>query len=295
MAIRTGRPKKYRPIHICPNCNKPFEVIPGGSTKFCSNKCKYAKWSGKYSSNYKKRMEYNCTYCGKVFLMLASETKNIKELYCSSECKHNDKHPTLICKQCNKKFITNKWKSSQQFCSFNCYHNYLLEHSTHISSINTKVCEYCKKEYTSRSIDRKFCSYTCAYDSHVGPGNPNWRGGTTNELYCWKFNDRKKEEIRDNFHRRCFICNKSETENKMRLSVHHIDYNKSTLCNNKNWPLIPLCKEHHGNTNGSRYYWFNLLISYWAFHPDIILNVFPFSTLSLCNFQYRYRNNIVTH
>jgi hypothetical protein len=286
-----GRPIKPRPIHICPNCNNPFEVRPGGSTKFCSNECKYAKWSGKDSSNYKQRNTYICNYCGKSFLALESNMKNRKTFYCSVECKHNDKHPELVCEHCNNVFITNKWKSNR-FCSYKCYCNSLLETSIHILPTNIKICEYCQKEYTSRSVERKFCSYDCAYNSHVGPGNPNWRGGTTNELYCWKFNNKKREEIRNNFNRICFICGKNEIDNKMKLAVHHIDYNKSTLCNNKNWPLIPLCQEHHGNTNGPRYYWFNLLISYWAFHTDITLVSFPFASIELSINNYEYNNNI---
>lgn len=105
-----------------------------------------------------------------------------------------------------------------------------------------------------------------------GKENPNWRGGSSFGKYCPKFNRRLKEQIRDKFGRKCFLCSKTETENGKKLEIHHVDYNKNSICNGNTWPLIPLCIHHHRQTNGKRHYWFNRLINYWAVNPEINFN-----------------------
>ena len=107
-----------------------------------------------------------------------------------------------------------------------------------------------------------------------GPGNPHWMGGKSFSPYCIKFDDEFKEHIRDKFGRKCYICSKGEEENGMRLSVHHIDYNKNSICNGKEWAFVPLCMSHHCQSNYNRCHWFNLLINYWALNPEILFNPF---------------------
>lgn len=92
-----------------------------------------------------------------------------------------------------------------------------------------------------------------------GKDNPNWQGGKSFEPYCEKFDDKIKEKIRDEFNRKCFICDKSEIDNNKRLSIHHIDYNKKQGCDEVNWKLIPLCQSCHAKTNFDRDYWENLI------------------------------------
>jgi hypothetical protein len=84
--------------------------------------------------------------------------------------------------------------------------------------------------------------------------------------YCPKFNDAVKEKVRERFGRKCYLCPKKETKEK--LHIHHVDYNKNTLCNGKEWPLIPLCRSCHTRTNSYRWYWYNLLINYWIYLYD---------------------------
>lgn len=93
--------------------------------------------------------------------------------------------------------------------------------------------------------------------------NPAWKGGITEQKYCYKFNDQFKEYIREKFNRTCYICGKTEDELNRKLAVHHIDYNKSSICNGKEFAFVPLCHSCHAKTNGNRYHWFNLLINYW--------------------------------
>lgn len=96
----------------------------------------------------------------------------------------------------------------------------------------------------------------------------NWQGGISYRPYCYKFNDKLKEYIRDQFGHTCFICGKSEKNNNKKLSVHHVDYNKMQGCNNK-WLLVPVCNSCNVKANYDRWYWFNLLVNYWVYNNTI--------------------------
>lgn len=105
--------------------------------------------------------------------------------------------------------------------------------------------------------------------SQSGPNNHRWRGGLSYLPYCPKFNEAFKERVRDRFNRTCFLC--GSTEETSKHCVHHIDYNKNSICNGHEWGFVPLCRSCHTKTNGMRWYWFNLLINYWALNPEITL------------------------
>jgi hypothetical protein len=115
-------------------------------------------------------------------------------------------------------------------------------------------------------------------DKLSGSNNPKWKGGISNISYCFKFNDIFKEYIRNKFNRTCFICNKHEENNVtktgkiIKLSIHHVDYDKLDICNGKSWPFVPLCMQCHGKTSNNRWYWFNLLINYWVIDQNKGLN-----------------------
>jgi len=100
----------------------------------------------------------------------------------------------------------------------------------------------------------------------IGIKNPNWQGGVSFKPYCPKFNEILKDEVRESFDHKCFICHTSQ--NVRKLDIHHIDYNKNSICNGKKWPLLPLHHRCHIRTNFNRWYWFNLLINYWVFKYD---------------------------
>jgi transposase len=105
-----------------------------------------------------------------------------------------------------------------------------------------------------------------------GEKSPNYIDGKNvrEKRYCFLFSRRFKERIRNNFGRECFICGSPEGSHK--LAVHHIDYNKTSLCKGRSWAFIPLCSiglSCHTKTNFNRGYWFNLLINFWAMDPSI--------------------------
>jgi hypothetical protein len=102
-----------------------------------------------------------------------------------------------------------------------------------------------------------------------GSNNPNWKGGNS-DLYYNRFTYAFREYIREKYKRTCTICGKSEIDNKCKLDVHHVDYNKLSLCYEKEQNFVPLCHSCHTKTTiGPRYYYYNLLINYWVINSNI--------------------------
>ena len=83
-----------------------------------------------------------------------------------------------------------------------------------------------------------------------GENNGNWKGGISFEFYSCVFNNQLKESIRKRDNYICQLCNKKQ--NKRKLDIHHIDYNKKN-CNPKN--LISLCRSCHAETSYNRKVW----------------------------------------
>ena len=90
--------------------------------------------------------------------------------------------------------------------------------------------------------------------SKLGDKNPSWQNGKSFELYGLEFNEDLKEVVRNRDRRKCQICGKTELENKVKLSIHHKDYDKK---NNNPDNLISLCIICHIKTNRNRKYWIN--------------------------------------
>jgi predicted DNA-binding protein YlxM (UPF0122 family) len=129
----------------------------------------------------------------------------------------------------------------------------------------TKICKFYNCSYSViynrlKKFDIEINSRSILF---CRDGNPNWKGGLSYQKYCYRFNIKFKDHIRNKFGRKCYICGTSENITKEQLCVHHIDYNKNAICNGKEWAFVPLCRSCHAKTNGNRWYWFNLLINYW--------------------------------
>lgn len=95
-----------------------------------------------------------------------------------------------------------------------------------------------------------------------GKKGSGWKGGISNQKYCYKFNEMKKEEIRNKYNNCDFISglHKDIINKGKKLSVHHIDYNKEQGCNSE-WKLIPLSSSHHSRTNNNRWFWNKLFMN----------------------------------
>lgn len=92
-------------------------------------------------------------------------------------------------------------------------------------------------------------------DDWSGPNSPGWKGGISFEPYCYKFNNKFKEKIREQFNRVCFLCGKSERKNGKKLAIHHVNYDKNCLCTDIKCGFVPLCMGCHVKTNHNRDFW----------------------------------------
>jgi hypothetical protein len=62
--------------------------------------------------------------------------------------------------------------------------------------------------------------------------------------------------------RKCGISGTTEKENGLKLSVHHVNYDKQSCCNTTVPLFIPLSREYHNKTNFNRDYWEEMLTNY---------------------------------
>lgn len=208
---------------------------------------------------------------------------------------HNEDIPThVFCEVCGKCIKVKPHEAfNRRFCSRKCMGIHQSKNCVGdnayrwIKNKPTVVCTNCKKEFKVKPHmvkTRVFCSNKCAHDFFVGDRNPNygnnwsndarermslitkerfkdkenhprWKGGSSFEPYCIKFNNEFKESIREKFNRVCFICGISERENGRRLDVHHVNYNKNCLCDDSVCEFVPLCISCHSKTNSKRVDW----------------------------------------
>ena len=210
-----------------------------------------------------------CKYCGKSYIRQDHGAK-----YCSRECYHKDSTKCeRVCLFCGKIFMADRnlvLKGWAKYCSKLCYNK-------DIKRVD-RICEtcgstFCVVESVVKIGHGRFCSLTCARIACNGKEkNGRWRGGISEVKYCRKFNNVTKERVRTKFNRKCIVCGISE--NGKHHHVHHVDYNKLQGCNGKEWALVPLCHSCHSKTNAHRWYWFNLLINYWALNEAVIFGDF---------------------
>ena len=85
-----------------------------------------------------------------------------------------------------------------------------------------------------------------------GENHHMWSGGKSFEPYTSEFNSYMKNEIRKRDNNICQLCEKLESKEETRLSIHHIDYDKKN-CKDNN--LISLCRSCHSKTNKNRNHW----------------------------------------
>lgn len=107
---------------------------------------------------------------------------------------------------------------------------------------------------TSESLKgRKLSQENCERISagHQGIPYEEWESFAAEQKYCPLFDDKCRESNREKYGRMCFLTGLSETENitkngkHRKLSVHHVDMDKTQGCNGKRWRLIPVCLKWH--------------------------------------------------
>lgn len=223
-----------------------------------------------------------CDECGKYDeIIYSSYNRNKNPDLCNScSCKGEKNSSwkgglvTLTCQICGNEFEVIPSLKNQKFCSDKCHSKWRSENLSGENSpcwkggLITLICEICgnKFEVAQANKNQKCCSRKCQgkwhSKNHIGEKSSNWKGGISEQLYCKLWTEKFRKLIRDQYHNKCFICNKSKEDNQNRnLSVHHVNYNKNCLCQ-KTCEFIPLCQSCHSKTNGNRSYWEDLIMCY---------------------------------
>lgn len=83
-----------------------------------------------------------------------------------------------------------------------------------------------------------------------------WKGGASLQLYNREWTKILRENIRKRDNYQCKICNIQQ--NKHKLDIHHIDYDKNNCSVNN---LVTLCRKCHMKTNFNRKIWLNYFLS----------------------------------
>jgi len=218
------------------------------------NYIKYAYLSGKSMEQIAKELSCSSPTISKRLKKLNVNFKTSSEIF--SELRKGDKNPRFL--EIDENYIKNSYLSGKS-----------------ATQIAKEVgCSYPTIYRRLRKMNIKIKSASEAQIGvSLGEKNPAWRGGISFLPYCHKFNKPLKEEIRELFGRKCYICKKTEKKNKKRLDVHHCDFNKQQGCKgNLTWKLLPLCKSCHAWTTNNRHEAFTLLVNYWAQNPEINFN-----------------------
>jgi len=170
----------------------------------------------------------------------------------------------LICKQ---EFRVCSWNKDRKFCSHQCYwkfssihpypHAFKKGHSLigkpfkkgHKVPLEWK--ENLSKCYKGKRHSPK-TEFKKGEHRNVKENNPMWNNGSSFEPYSPDWTKSLKKFIRKTDKYTCQYCGKTEEEEKRRLSVHHIDYNKKN-CVSSN--LITLCNRCNIRVNQNRAFW----------------------------------------
>jgi len=247
------------------------------------------KFLGKNSHFYKVgKITLKCKYCGGNFEIFPSELKqysykkNIRK-YCSKICEgfaktgknnHNYKEfEPKFCMVCKKQLTKKQIIMGVETCSYKCgYLNRDIsgEKSSNWKKVEQKYCIVCKKELTHKQIVSgcKTCGLECGYKLasksqkifyidhpgiHAKEKHSNWKGGISCLPYALDFNKCLKNKIKERDNYKCMCCGVHNIEGvKVKLCIHHIDYNKLNS-NDKN--LITLCYSCNSKVNFNREYW----------------------------------------
>lgn len=116
-----------------------------------------------------------------------------------------------------------------------------------------EVRERLSKLYTGRKLSEE--TRNKMSEARKGEKCYWWKGGVSYEPYCIKFNKEFKERVRNFFGRNCVECGKTEEENKAKMCVHHVNFNKETCCDDTKPLFVTLCRSCHGKTQFNREFW----------------------------------------
>jgi hypothetical protein len=224
----------------------------------------------------KKCLFKTCKVCGKEIW------KNSTTGYCRTH--FNIETKTFVqphyCIDCGKEL--NKYNPSLR--CYSCASKEKMKHRNTNGDNNPNFkggkielkCFWCGKivyKWKHQIWEHSFCDEKCRGQwqriTFCGKNAINYIHGKGNEQYPLEFSDLLKDKIRNRDNYCCQICNLNEKEHfrgnkKIKLLVHHIDYNKQN-CKEDN--LLTVCSDCHIQTNYNRDYWF----AYCKYIMDIFI------------------------
>ncbi|WP_048190704.1 hypothetical protein [Methanobacterium sp. SMA-27] len=218
---------------------------------------------------------FKCLNCGDEFPMLkckANEKGKGRGKFCSKKCMNEMRskigNVKVPCDYCGKILKRHKHVSGgRNFCDQACKGNY--DKQNHYVDC---ICEFCGNSFEVSGHVLKygrgrFCSRECKDTWNRGENSPHWKGGVSFAPYCPEFNAAFRERVRDYWGRKCILCGMDEAEHEIKMIVHHVNYNKDTLCNDEQPLFVTLCKHCHPKTNFRRNWWeeyfFNWIMLYF--------------------------------
>lgn len=234
-------------IIICNDCGEEKEHIAFGLCKSCYEKTPKIK---EYRKKYKQRSEVKSR---RNMLRQRPEVKEKEKVY----NKEYIQRPEVKVRQ-------RKYRQEyEQKTKVKLYRKLYGKEYRQRPEIKLKMEEYDKTRKCSKdkrcidcgnliydnSIRCKHCSpiYHFSKEKHWC-----WNGGSSFEPYGLDFNERFRELVRQRDNYCCVICNKTQEELGEKLSIHHIDYDKT---NSFLQNVVSLCREHHTITNINRELW----------------------------------------
>ena len=178
-----------------------------------------------------------------------------------------------LCKSCAQKNINNNKRKMRKYPKgklspmFGKYHTQEQKDKWSKDRKGKKLTEETKKKIgKSNKGKNKGCKHS--FEQRIiqsckvqGISRSEFKEFLTKQRYCKLFNNEFKEKIRNQYHNKCFLCDKAKVEEGKNLAVHHVNYNKNCLCGS-NCEFVPLCASCHSQTNGFRQYWENLIMCY---------------------------------
>ena len=189
---------------------------------------------GEKNPNYKPKVKKECPICYKIFEVKPShEFQKCCSLKCMGQWRSQnlkgDNSPAskpkiiVICAECGKEIKRNPYRAKENlkyghFCSIGCLS---LWKSKHI----------CKENHW------------------------NWQGGIDSYPYCIKWTDEFRERVRIYYGYVCVECGTPQFALKgkfKQLSIHHVNYDKDTCCNDKEPLFVCLCNSCNTRANGNK-------------------------------------------
>lgn len=215
-----------------------------------------------------KGIEYSCLYCGKKFRARRSEHRKFCSRTCSNQYNMEDeeivrkisdhKRGKTWAEIYGKEYAKELKKRVRVRMKGNPYgfQKGLIPWNKGISCSAGKNNPMYGKTHANKAREKMKHSWfkegqepwNKGYGDYMkGESNPNWHGGISSEPYGEEFNEELKEDVKEIYGFKCYICHiteeKSLEEIGRVLIIHHIDFNKK---NNQIENLIPLCYRCHG-------------------------------------------------